>query len=120
MRRTATGLFILLAMALGPGALAQQVHQVNVSGEDYQPKELKAFPGDTLRFCNEGIYRRQPYSLERFNRYSQRKADTHEMIKKGECRNMRLQNPTKDWLTVHVRDAVNPNGGIKIEISPKP
>lgn len=113
-------LWIVLIMGFFTGtAWAQRVHQVNVSGEEYQPKELTAYPGDSVQFCNEGIYRRQPYSLERYNRFSQRKADTYEMIKKGECKDVRLQNPTKDWLEVNVKDAVSPKGGIKIKVSPK-
>lgn len=111
---------VLIFLCLGAGpALGQQVHQVNVSGENYDPQELSVFPGDSLRFCNEGIYRRQPYSMERYNRFGDRKADTLQMIKKGECKTLRVQNPTGDWLNVKIKDAVNPKGGLEIKVSPK-
>lgn len=111
---------LLISLCFGTASVwAQQVHQVNVSGENYDPQELSVFPGDSIRFCNEGIYRRQPYSMERYNRFSDRKADTLQMIKKGECKTLRVQNPTGDWLNVKIKDAVNPKGGIELKVSPK-
>lgn len=98
---------------------AASVHQIKVGGPEYDPSEIKAWSGDTIRFCNDGRYRRQPYSLNRYNRFGKRVAESYQMIKNGECTETKVQNPTPRWLKVIVRDAVNSKAKLVIEISPK-
>ena len=113
---------ILVAMAflLAMPAWAQRVWKVDVTGTQFEPKELTVWPGDTIQFCNNGTWRRQPYTGEKYNRFSTRKPETHEMLKKGECKEMTVQNPTKTWLRFNVRDAVNMDMKLKLKVNPGP
>lgn len=108
-------LWVLLAAG---SAWAQQVWEVDVSGEEYQPGEITVWAGDTVRFCNQGIWRRQPYTSNQYNRMGSRTAETFEMLKKGECKNLKIRNPTQQWLKFTVHDAVSANGKIKINVNP--
>ena len=100
------GLAFFLGMTLPENALAGRSITVRIVDQNYKPNKLTAYPGDSLRICNESNYRRQPYTHEKYNRFGRRVADSFEMLKKGECREVRIQNPTNKWLKVTIRDAV--------------
>jgi hypothetical protein len=108
-----------IALLSSPPAWAQKVWDVDVSGEKYNPSELTISPGDTIHFCNQGIWRRQPYSNNEYNHFGTRKAETFEMLKTGECKNVRVQNPTALLLKFTIHDAVAPNGKLKVSVTPK-
>lgn len=97
---------------------SQRVWKIDVTGSQFEPKEITVWPGDTLQFCNNGIWRRQPYSTQSYNRYSSRKPEIYEMLKKGECKEMKIQNPTKKWLKFTIRDAVNMDMKLKVNVNP--
>ena len=114
------GFFLISSCLLISGEIsAQQTWEVDVSGEEYNPKELSVSPGDTIRFCNQGMWRRQPFSTNEYNRFSNRNPETFEMLKKGECKGVRVQNPTKVVLNFNVRDAVALKAKLKVTVSPK-
>lgn len=110
--------FILAGLPAFQTVWAQKTLEVDVSGEEYSPSELTVSPGDTIRFCNQGIWRRQPFSGNEYNRFSRRNPETYEMIGKGECKSIRVQNPTKLILKFTVHDAVAPKGKLKVSVNP--
>jgi hypothetical protein len=109
---------LLAFLALGPSVWAQHVWEVDVSGEEYNPNNLTAAPGDTIRFCNQGIWRRQPFTGNQYNRFGNRNPETYEMISKGECKSLKVQNPSSQLLKFTVHDAVAPKGQLKVSVSP--
>ncbi|MDX1386434.1 MAG: hypothetical protein R3257_02515 [bacterium] len=119
MSKLTAWMTVMALMALAFPVMAGSIHNIKVGGEQYEPSEIKAWSGDTIRFCNHGKYRRQPYSANRYNRFGNRVAETYKMIKNGECTETKVQNPTPRWLKVVVHDAVNPKAKLVIEISPK-
>jgi hypothetical protein len=119
LHSSSTGLFVLLlGLLAGPTLWAQQTWEVDISGDEYNPKELTASVGDTIHFCNQGTWRRQPYSSNEYNRFGNRNAETYEMLKKGECKGIKIQNPTKTILNFTVRDAVAPKAKLKVSVQP--
>ena len=99
-------------------AFAQKVWEVDVSGEEYNPNELSVSVGDTIRFCNKGIWRRQPYTNNEYNRFGRRTPEAFEMIGKEECKSIRVQNPTAQVLQFTFHDAVAPKGKLKVSVNP--
>jgi hypothetical protein len=99
-----------------PAAFAGRSYEVESGGKQYEPKELKAWSGDTVRICNQGIYGRQPYSKEKYNKFGSRNADNLEMLWQGKCREIQLRNPTNNILKVVIRDAVNERAKLVIQV----
>lgn len=97
---------------------AQQVFDVDVSGEEYNPDSLQVSPGDTIRLCNQGFWRRQPFTGNEYNRFGNRTPETYEMIGKGECKSLRVRNPTSIVLKFTIHDAVAPKGKLKVSVNP--
>lgn len=85
---------------------AGRVVPIKINGQDFEPKEVKVWPGETLRICNESMYRRQPYSRNKYNKFGSRKPNREKMLKKGECTEVEIKNPTPRILKVVIRDAV--------------
>lgn len=115
---TACVLTFSLGLDLGfvPIAWAQRVFEVKINGQDFEPKEMQVWPGDTVRICSDSNYRRQPYSSNKYNKFGKRKADGREMIKNGECKEFQVYNPTGKMLTITVRDAVAGKAKLKLKI----
>lgn len=114
----ALAVVFLVFLAGAQVSWSQQVFEVDVSGEEYNPNALTVSSGDTIRFCNQGIWRRQPFSGNEYNRFGHRSPETYEMIGKGECKSLKVRNPTSQLLKFTVHDAVNPKGKLKVSVNP--
>lgn len=90
--------------------------QVNIEGQEFKPEALQVWPGDKLNICNQSEYRRQPYCKDKYNSFGQRKPDNLLMLKKGECREVQIQNPTTRPLKVTIRDAVAGKAKLKLHV----
>ena len=113
-----TALVLFFGSFVAGSAQGGRLIQVKIVDQKFAPDKFTAYPGDTLKICNEDNYRRQPYSSNKYNRFSSRKANTFEMIKEGECREVQIQNPTGKWLKLVIRDAVAEKAKLVVNISP--
>lgn len=111
----ATAFGLLLAGFVATSAWARTI-PVNIEKDGYNPSEVKAFSGDRLEICNQTNYRRQPYTSNRYNRFGRRTADTFEMLRKGECKEVTLKNSTGNVLKFTIRDAIANKAKLKVTV----
>jgi len=78
--------------------------EINLIGKAYEPHEIKAKPGDTIRICNKDRIFHSPFSYTKFNQFGSPKGL---QIKPGECVSLIVQNPTKTDLCVQLRDEIH-------------
>ncbi len=95
---------------------AGQVYEIKIDGKNFEPAQLQAWPGDRIRICNQSDYRRQPFTHEKYNRFGKRTSDILEMLKKGDCKEVTLQNPTGKPLKVTIRDAIAEKAKLIVQI----
>ncbi len=91
---------------------------LNIVEGVFQVERLDLRAGDQLKICNQDSYRRQPYLRGAFNDMGKRTSDILEWVKKGECRDFTLKNPTDHFLKVTVYDAIAPKAKLHLRVFP--
>ncbi len=117
--RWGLGLFFFLFASLTTAELGARQETLNIIGGVFQVDRLDLRAGDQLKICNQDSYRRQPYLRGAFNDMGRRTSDILEWVRKGECRDFTLKNPTDHFLKVTVHDAIASKAKLHLRVFPE-